>query len=222
MFLLAFISLILAYQANFFFFFICLTYLLLQIVYTVNLKNIAILDVLIIASGFILRVYAGAIIINVHMSVWFLLCVVSASLFLAVGKRRSELAVLENGAAIKHRRVFIHYQPQLLDHYLAMFATSAWLSYALFAFFEPAPLISYRFPFLVPLLIKLPLAVSGTNKWLMITLPLVIFGIMRYSRIIFEGSRAESPEKVILSDRPLLIAVALWGFLTILVIYILQ
>lgn len=168
-----------------------------------------------IAAGFILRVYAGAIILNYHVSSWFLLCVVSTALFLAVGKRRAELAMLSAQVAPVHRKTLSHYSEELLDGYLAMFASSAWLSWALFTFFESPPVIlKPTFFYSV-----LPLTVSGSSKFLMLTIPLVIYGVMRYLRIIYEGSKAESPERVLLSDKPLLGTVILWGISIILIIY---
>jgi len=210
-----FISLYWAYLINFFFFFACLAYLILQISYSLVLKKFVVFDILAIAGGFILRVYAGALAINVHMNVWFLLCVISLSLFLAAGKRRTELAILEQKAA-RHRKSLSHYSPALLDSYLSIFANSAWLSYALYTFFAPPPPIGQR----IALLRDLPLTFAGINKWLMITIPVVIFGIMRYLRIIHEGTaRAESPEKVLLDDRTLLATVGLWIFLVVVIIY---
>lgn len=197
-----------------FFFIACLAYLLLQIAYSLILKNIEVLDVLSIAGGFILRVYAGAFVIGAHLSVWFLLCVVSVALFLAVGKRRAELALLA-GSAVRHRQAFIHYSERLIDAYLSMFATAAWVSWALFTFFEPPPPVTKAFPFLT----TLPLTLAGINKWLMITIPVVIYGVMRYLRIIYEGVGAGSPENVLIKDRPLLVAAALWGLLVVGVIY---
>lgn len=211
-------SLLLAFGFNFFFFLTEIIYLVLQILYTLWLKKIPILEVMIIASGFVLRVYAGAFAINVHNSVWFLLCVISLALFLAVGKRRAELNTL-SASPQRSRRVLSHYSPELLDAYLAMFSTSAWMAYALFTFFEPYQPIHYKFPFLIDFFAQIPLTVSGTNKWLMITVPLVIFGLMRYMSIIYQSRRAEAPEKVILSDVPLLTSVILWGLLIILIIY---
>jgi len=209
-----FSSLYLAYLSGFFFFLAVFAYLTLQLLYSFWLKNLAIVDILSIAGGFILRVYAGAFAIDVHMSVWFLLCVVSLALFLAAGKRRAELAILA-GAAPRTRRSLVAYSPELLDSYLAMFANATWLSYALFTFFFPPPPIASRFPFLT----DLPLTLAGVNKWLMITIPVVIFGIMRYLKIIYEGSWAESPERVLLSDRPLLAAVLLWGIVVVGIVY---
>lgn len=209
-----FISLYLAYLINFFFFLACLAYLILQISYSLVLKKIVVIDILAIAGGFILRVYAGALAINVHMNVWFLLCVISLSLFLAAGKRRTELAILEQKAA-RHRKTLTFYSPPLLDSYLSIFANSAWMAYALYTFFAPPPPIRQRLPFLA----NLPLTFAGINKWLMITIPVVIFGIMRYLRIIHEGTQAESPERVLLGDRTLLATVGIWIFLVVVILY---
>lgn len=210
-----FVSLYLAYHLSFFFFLICLTYLVLQIIYSFFLKNLIIFDVLSIAASFILRIYAGAIILNYHISIWFLLCVTSVALFMAVGKRRAELAILDKEAIPVHRKTLIQYPPDLLDDYLSVFAASAWLSWAFFTFLESPPIV------FGPLLTAnfLPLTFSGSNKWLMITIPVVIYGIMRYMSIIYQGAKAESPERVLLSDKPLLGAVLLWGLLVVWVIY---
>lgn len=210
-----FISFYLASNISFFFFLICLAYFLLQIVYSFFLKNLIILDVFSIAASFILRVYAGAIILNYHISIWFLLCVTSLALFMAVGKRRAELALLDKEIASTHRKTLSHYSADLLDGYLSMFASAAWLAWSLFTFFESPPVVLGTST-LTPLL---PLTISGTNKWLMITIPVVVYGVMRYLSIIYQGSRAESPERVLLSDSPLLITVILWGMLVVWVIY---
>ena len=200
------LSLYLSYLHHLFFFLTILAYFFLQLAYTFTLKNLVLLDVLAIAGGFILRVYAGAFAINVHMSVWFLLCVVSLALFMAIGKRRAELW---------QKKIATLYTSDLLDAYLSMFANSAWLAYALFTFFAPPPLISQRLPFLA----DLPLTLAGINKWLMITIPVVIYGLMRYMRIIYQGAQAEAPERVLLSDKPLLTSVFIWGFLVVIILY---
>lgn len=207
------VSLYLAAWFSSFFFFTCLLYFLLQIIYTFWLKNYTIFDVLAIAGSFILRVYAGAFVINAHLSVWFLLCVISLALFLSVGKRRAELNILAEQAS-QHRRTLALYSKELLDQYLSIFASSTWLAWSLFTFFQPPPVVrQLRF------LTYFPLTLAGINKWLMITIPVVIYGIMRYLRIIQTGARAESPEKVLLSDKPLLASVILWGLLTVGIIY---
>lgn len=209
-----FLSLSLGYQQNFFFFLAEFSYLILQIAYTLFLKNIIVLDVISIAAGFILRVYAGALAINVHMNVWFLLCVVSLSLFLAAGKRRAELTIIDQQTTGSSRKTLSFYTPDLLDAYLSMFANSTWLVYALFTFFAPPP-ITKPLPFLA----NLPMALAGINKWLMISIPVVIYGVMRYLNIIYQGARAESPEKVFLEDKPLLATVFIWGIIVVFILY---
>ena len=197
------------------FFLTVLGYWSLQILYSIYLKNVEVADVFIIALGFFLRVLAGAIVIDAHLSIWFLLCVISVSLFLAAGKRRAELAILTEKGAAAHRKVMGKYTTDILDRYVGMFATSSYLSWALytFNFYEQAPS-------LVPSSLILLSRTLTTNKWLMATIPVVIFGIMRYIRIIYDGARAETPEKVILSDLPLLLAVAMWGAIVVSVLYL--
>lgn len=189
-------------------------YFAMQLMYSFWLKNIEVVDVLVIAIGFFLRVVAGAIVINAHLSIWFLLCVVSTSLFLAVGKRRAELAILTERAS-QHRKVMGKYTADILDSYLSMFATASFLSWALytFNFYEQADIANS------PISMVLVSKTLTINKWLMATIPIVIFGIMRYLRIIYDGARAETPERVILSDFPLLLSVGIWGWIVIMVLY---
>ena len=119
-----------------FFFLALLAYLGLQLAYTFKLKEVVVVDILAIATGFVLRIYAGSFLIDAHLSVWFLLCVISASLFLAAGKRRAELAILTEKVAAQHRKTLSLYSQNLLDAYLSMFATASWVSWALFTFFK--------------------------------------------------------------------------------------
>ena len=209
------ISLFWAFNLNLFFFLAELTYLVLQLAYTISLKKVIIVDVLAIAAGFIIRVYAGAFAINTHMNVWFLLCVTSLSLFLAVGKRRAEMVILAEHRVTIKRKTLSSYNLNLLDAYLAMFANSAWMSYALFTFFA-APSTQVTSGFFLDLL---PQTLAGINKWLMATIPLVIYGVMRYMNIVYTGVKAESPERVLLTDKPLLTVVGFWGLLVILILY---
>lgn len=214
------ISLFGAAQLSGFFFFALFSYLILQLAYTLWLKELIVIDILAIAAGFILRVYAGAFLIDAHLSVWFLLCVISVSLFLAAGKRRAELGVLTEKVASQHRKTLSLYSPSLLDSYLAMFGTASWVSWALFTFFTEQERTFYLSQAVPPrFLTTLPLTITGSGKLLMITIPLVIFGIMRYLRIIYDGSRAEAPEKVLVSDKPLLFAVFIWAVIVFWVIY---
>jgi 4-hydroxybenzoate polyprenyltransferase len=198
-----------ASQINNLFLMSVLAYLSLQLIYSLGLKNVAIIYILIIASGFVLRIYAGAFVINAHLSVWFLLCVISVALFLAAGKRRAELGTLPEG---KTRLSLSNYKKELLNSYVTMFARCL-MSWALFTFFEsPEPSM--------PLwLILAEISRTTTiSKLLMITIPVAIFGIMRYEALIFEN-RSEVPEKLLLTDKALVTASVLWVLMVILIIY---
>ena len=211
------VSLFLGLMTSTFFFMVMGAYFVMNICYSLWWKKVAILDVFVIAAGFVLRVYAGSFIINVHMDVWFLLTVVSASLFLAVGKRRSEMTLL-NGAGIDPknlRTTLVHYTPALLDAYTSMFANTTWLTYALFSFLHPAFTAEGKVLKLFSLLPRTLLV----DKWLMATVPIVIFGVMRYMQLIYEKNQGESPHKVIMSDKPLLIVVGIWGVMVITILY---
>lgn len=214
---LAVLSLYMAVNLSGFFFVTALAYFILNIGYTLWWKEVSILDVLSIAAGFVLRVYGGAFVINVHMDVWFLLTVISLSLFLAVGKRRSEMTLLSGlGRDFdKHRKTLLHYTPDLLDSYTSMFANTTWLTYALFTFLHPPFEPQGR---LLALYAELPRTLV-TQKWLMITVPVVIYGVMRYLQLIYEKNQGESPHKVLMSDRPLLGSVLIWGLLVTVIIY---
>ena len=192
---LATISLYLAAGINSLFFFAVSGYLVIQAAYSLGLKNFVIIDIIIIAAGFIIRVYAGAFVIDAHLSVWFLLCVISTALFLASGKRRAELNVLERVGVT--RKSLLKYKRELLNSYVTMFGNAAWMSWALYTFFESPPSTIPVWLFLAELS-----RTTAINKMLMITIPVAIFGIMRYQSLIFEG-KSEAPEKLLLTDKPL-------------------
>lgn len=198
-----------------------LAYLLLQILYATKLKNIAILDVICIALGFLIRIYAGAVVVNLHMSVWFLLTVVSASLFLAVGKRQSERTLMEghhDKVMGETRTSLKRYSTRLLDQYTAMFAMATWLTYALFAFQNEVVRPDVRFATLYSFLPR----TLQSQKLLMLTLPFVIVGVMRYLQLIYEDNKGESPEKVVLGDKALLLIVFGFAVSVMTVIYVLS
>lgn len=201
------------------FFGIALLYLAIQLLYSVFLKGIAIIDILAIASGYIIRVYAGELASGFHISVWLLLTTISLALFLAIGKRRSELTLISqnkqaNIAAI--RKTLSHYSERLLDVYTSVFATSIFISYALFTFLENPqgfkPDIELIMPNFLPDFFQ--------RKWLMITIIPVVYGLMRYIQDIYEKHEGESPEKVLLSDKSLLTTVIIWFIMVIIIIYI--
>jgi len=203
-------ALYLAWSLNYLFFLMVATYLILQILYSLYLKRVHILDILIIASGFVIRIYSGAFLINAHLSVWFLLCVLSVALFLASGKRRAELSVAEPA---KTRKSLQRYPKDLLNAYVAMFGNAAWLSWALFTFFESPPS-----PTPVWLFLSQFSRTITVNKLLMVTIPVSIFAIMRYQGLIFQD-KSEAPEKVFLTDIPLILSILVWGAGVIITLY---
>jgi len=210
--LFAGLAIIVSAPLNSLFFFTILAYLVLQVFYSLGLKNIAILDILIIAAGFIMRVYAGAFVIDAHLSVWFLLCVISVALFLASGKRRAEVNLSQDADNLT-RKSLGNYKKELLNSYVTMFGNASWMSWALFTFFE-SPKATLPFWLVLAELSR----TTTINKLLMLTIPVTIFGIMRYEFLIFEG-KSETPEKLLLSDRALVIAVGLWIIVVYWVLY---
>ena len=197
------------------------TYLVLQLAYATYFKHIPILDIVSIAVGFLIRIYAGSAVVNLHMNVWFLLTVLSAALFIAVAKRQSErtlLSSLPRHQAGLTRKTLTSYSQRLLDQYTAMFATATWLTYALFTFQSPVnakqlPTTSY-FSFNIPRSFQ-------NQKLLMLSVPFVILAVMRYLQLVYEKNRGESPDKILLSDKPLLATVAGFGIVVFVVVYML-
>jgi len=194
-------------------------YFILQTLYSSKLKHYAIFDIIAIALGFLIRVYAGAVVVNLHMNVWFLLTVISVSLFMAVGKRQSERTLLSNNHVEFARLSLKKYSQRLLDQYTAVFATSTWLTYAIFTFqsytSQGVNLLYEKFPDLYFILPK----TLQSQKLLMLTLPFVIFGVMRYLQLIYEENKGEAPEDILLKDKPLLITVFIWLVLVLFLIY---
>lgn len=203
------------------FFFITIVYLILQLSYSMLLKNIAVIDILALAGGYILRVYAGEFLSGYHISVWLLLTAISLSLFLAIGKRRSELTLVSQNSSAHiaaMRKSLSHYSERLLDVYASIFATSTFISYALFTFLENSRRFSITNDFFFPDFLPSYLQ----RKWLMVTIIPVVYGLMRYLQDIYEKHEGESPDKVLLSDKPLLLTVITWIVMVIVIIYIIQ
>ena len=201
-----------------FFMFAIVTYILLQIVYSLALRSFMLLDVMTIATGFLLRVFAGAVLINAHITVWFILTVASLALFLAIGKRRSERTLLLGSGAsdLATRKILVHYPENLLDSLTIMFATATWFSYTMFTFLSPSP---FGGPQVLILFSDLLPRTFLASKWLMVTVPFVIYGVMRYLYVIYEKKEGESPERVLISDIPLLATVLIWILLVFVIIY---
>src|SRR3989344_7855440 len=189
-------SLWVGFLINLTFFLLMIIYFVLQLSYSAKLKHIAIIDILILAAGYILRVYGGEFASGLHISVWLLLTTISISLLLAVGKRRSELTLLKHANAKTEatRKSLSRYSEKLLDVYASIFATSTFITFSLFNFLE-----SEGFKISLGLLMPEFLPSFLQRKWLMITIIPVVYGLMRYLQDIYEKHEGESPEKVLLS-----------------------
>lgn len=211
-FILLFFGLLTSLFINTSFFWISFVFIILQYTYSLFLKKKAVIDIIGIAFFFILRAYAGELATGYHLPIWIMLAVIFLSLFLASGKRRTELG--NTGA--KTRAALTGYSKNLLNFYTTMFAVCTLVAYAMFTFFEEPIVFNgliHNF-----LLENFPNAIG--RKWYMITLIPVIFGIMRYGQIIFEMQEGERPERVIATDIPLLTAILLWGLMMITIIYV--
>ena len=176
------------------------TYLSLNLLYSQWLKHVAILDVLIISSGFVLRVAAGVLLIYPveRFSPWLYMITILFSLYIALGKRRSEMNLLAASAS-SHRKVFDGYTIPLLDQYITIVSGMTIVAYSLYTFSAP----------------NLP-----ENHSMMLTIPFVVYGIFRYLQLIQVGHAAGSPDEVALKDRPLQITVLLWGLTVIAIFYL--
>jgi len=193
------ISLPLAYLLSPGFMMVLVTYLVINLLYSRWLKHVPILDVLIIAFGFVLRVAAGVTLITVErFSPWLYVITLLFSLYIGLGKRRAEINLLSQGA-IAHRKVFEGYTLPLLDQYITIVSGMTIIAYSLYTFSAP----------------NLPV-----NHTMMLTIPFVIYGIFRYLQLIQIGHAAGSPDEVALKDRPLQIAVVLWLLTVVGVFYL--
>jgi len=198
------------------FFFITVGFFMLHVLYSFYLKRFAILDILAIALSFVLRAFAGEVLTGLHLPVWLMFTVVFLSLFIASSKRRSEFT--QEGT--KARTSLKHYHEKMLDFYVSTFATASIVTYAMFTFIEGTLKFSNDGArLLTPLLLQYAPHILE-RKWLMVTVPFAIVGIMRYAQLIYERSLGEEPEKLITSDMPLFLTVLGWGLSIILILYV--
>ncbi len=209
------LGLLIGYQLGSVFFLLSVLFIVLEYTYTLFFKHITVIDILAITAAYFLRVYAGEAATGYHISVWLALAALSLALFLAIGKRRAELTLIQGykGTATETRASLSHYSERLLDTYTAMFANSTFITYAFYTFLERPIQQGFFFRGYTDFAPELP-----GRKWMMITIPFVLYGIMRYMMLIYEG-KGESPEKVLTSDMPLLTTVILWSVSVFLVIY---
>jgi 4-hydroxybenzoate polyprenyltransferase len=174
-------------------------YLLLNIAYSHKIKDLVILDVMSLAAGSVLRVAAGAVLIEVPMSEWLILCTILLSLFLGFSKRRTEL-VLQTDGTSPTRSVLGHYSPHFLDQMTGIVTATTVMSYALYTISAET------------------VEKFGTHD-LIYTVPFVLYGIFRYLYLVHKKAEGEDPTKTILTDAPLLINVAVWIVVASWIIY---
>ena len=176
-----------------------LAYVVLLGVYSPWLKHVVIVDVLVVAIGFVLRAVAGALAIDVAISGWLLICTILLALFLALGKRRHEVLTLEQGAA-RHRPILAEYSAGLLDQMIAVVTASTVTAYALYTM-SPETVAKFH------------------TQLLPATLPFVLYGIFRYLYLLYHRRIGGNPSEVVVRDRALLINTCLWLLTVLLIIY---
>jgi 4-hydroxybenzoate polyprenyltransferase len=171
-------------------------YLLINIVYSSNLKHLPILDVMALSSGFILRVVAGSLVIGVVTSPWLYVTVGLGALFLSLGKRYTELRSAGDGAH-KQRSVLGLYTSEFLSQLITVTATSTLLAYSLYTFSaENVP----------------------DSRSMMLTIPFVVFGLFRYLYILNSTDKGENPEIIMVKDKPLILGIAFWGLTSVILL----
>jgi 4-hydroxybenzoate polyprenyltransferase len=178
---------------------IVLGYLLLNLAYSFVLKHLVIIDVMVVAAGFVLRVAAGVIVADAErFSPWLYVCTIFLALFLAIGKRRHELVLLADGAN-SHRKILDEYSVDFLDQMTNLVTTAAIISYSLYTFSA----------------VNLP-----ANHAMMLTIPFVIYGVFRYQYLIHVKGEGGAPEMLLYTDMPFLLTLVLWGVAVVLVMYV--
>lgn len=164
-------------------------YLALMLGYSFGLKHVVILDLMIIATGFVLRAAAGGVATGIPLSPWIYVCTMLGALFLGINKRRNELTLLADGAA-EHRPILDEYTLPLLDQMTAVVTSSTVVAYALYTVTAE----------------NLP-----DNHAMLATVPFVLYGIFRYLYLVHRKDLGGSPEEIVLSDLPLITAILLWA-----------
>jgi 4-hydroxybenzoate polyprenyltransferase len=171
-------------------------YIVMQFAYILVLKEVVLLDVFILALGFVMRAISGAVGIGVTISPWLYTVTLLGALFLGLCKRRSELVLLDQDAG-SHRKILALYTPSLLDSLISIVASSTIMAYSLYTFTAPH---------------------QPSNNLMMLTIPFVIFGLFRYVYLAHAHNAGGSPEEVFLKDKPLIGTLAAWILMTVLVL----
>lgn len=189
-----------AWRLDSLFFWVVIAYVVLNVLYSTFLKRIMLLDVFIVAAGFLFRVIGGGLVIHVAISSWLIVCTTLLALFLALSKRRHELALLGRRAS-DHRANLGNYTPYFLDQLIGIVTASTVVTYALYTL---SPDVQSKFP----------------GKRLEITIPFVLYGIFRYLHLAHHHEDGGNPSRVLFTDPVLLTVVSLWALSVVLIIYL--
>lgn len=211
-FLLTLISLIISLFFSLPFFFLSFLFILLHFFYSLYLKRLPVLDIFTISFSFMLRTFAGEIVTGFHIPIWLLLTIFFGSLFMASVKRHAELTVQGSQARLSLYR----YNEHFLDFLTYTFATATIIAYATYTYVEKPPQIETNLFYTIRSLFPS----FEARKWMMISIPLVVYGISRYAQLLYERAEGERPEKIITTDVPLIATVFLWGMIVIGLIYV--
>lgn len=212
-FILSITSLVLSLFVSIPFFVVAFVFLLLHFFYSLYFKQKPVLDIFAISFSFMLRAFAGSVISGYHIQIWLLLTIFFVSLFIASVKRHAELV----NQGTKTRTSLVNYKETMLLFLTSTFATMTITSYSLYTFLERPALrensLFNGFDIIFP--------DFEARKWLMITIPLVVYGIARYGQLLYEREQGEAPEKIITRDKGLLTILGLWALIVIVLIYVL-
>jgi len=212
-FFLTLLSLILLIKNSLSLFLLGILFLLLHFFYSLVFKKIPLVDIFAISFSFMLRAFAGEVATGYHIPIWLLLTIFFGSLFMASVKRQAELKTAGREARLSLYR----YNEHFLDFLTYTFGTATIIAYSTYTYVEKIPQIETPFQKITHEIFP---GWEG-RKWLMITIPFVVYGIARYTQLFYEKSEGESPEKIITTDRPLLTTIFFWGVIVITLIYLL-
>jgi decaprenyl-phosphate phosphoribosyltransferase len=211
-FILTLIALVISLFFSVQLFFLAFAFILLHFFYSLVLKKYPIIDIFTISFSFMIRAFGGEVVTGYHIPIWLLLTIFFISLFMATVKRHAELV----SQGTETRESLSSYKGHLLDFLTTTFATATIIAYATYTYVEKLP------ESVTPFTRVFNQFFPGfeARKWMMLTIPLVVYGIARYAQLLYEKAEGERPEKIIVQDTPLIATMGVWVVIVILLIYI--
>lgn len=212
-FVMTLISLVISLFFSLSLFGLAFAFILLHFFYSLYLKKFSVVDIFSISLSFMIRAFAGEIVTGYHIPIWLTLTIFFISLFMATVKRHAELVSHGTDTRVS----MVSYNAHLLDFLTNTFATLTIISYSFYTYFEKLPVaqtvLTAFFTELLPSF--------EARKWMMLTIPFVVYGVARYAQLLYEKSEGERPEKIIIQDGPLMFSVSAWVTIIVLLIYVL-